>query len=149
MRRLVRAAEVSFRSGRVGAFRRRPFRPLATGARHGRAKQQAARFGQCATNSKWRCFGCQRREIHARTAGGPPRAAGARKATRKRKLLAGVLDVAVLAVLLVSGIPWVEEMLNTVSTDDAFVKQEGNLFTRFFEAASAALSGGQRPGQLP
>ena len=45
----------------------------------------------------------------------------ARKATRKRKLLAGVLGVAVLAVLLVFGIPWVEEMLNTVSTDDAFV----------------------------
>jgi membrane fusion protein (multidrug efflux system) len=45
----------------------------------------------------------------------------ARKATRKRKLLAGVLSVAVLAVLLVVGIPWVEEMLNTVSTNDAFV----------------------------
>ena len=44
-----------------------------------------------------------------------------RKATRKRKLLAGGLGVAVLAVLLVFGIPWVEEMLNTVSTDDAFV----------------------------
>jgi membrane fusion protein (multidrug efflux system) len=44
-----------------------------------------------------------------------------RKATPKRKLLAGVLGVAVLAVLLVFGIPWVEEMLNTVSTDDAFV----------------------------
>jgi multidrug resistance efflux pump len=29
--------------------------------------------------------------------------------------------VAVLAVLLVFGIPWVEEMLNTVSTDDAYV----------------------------
>jgi membrane fusion protein (multidrug efflux system) len=43
------------------------------------------------------------------------------KATRQRKLLAGVLGVAVLAVLLVFGIPWVEEMLNTVSTDDAFV----------------------------
>src|SRR5580658_1674512 len=43
------------------------------------------------------------------------------KATRKRKLLAGVLGVAVLAVLLVFGIPRVEEMLNTVSTDDAFV----------------------------
>src|SRR5689334_11412595 len=42
-------------------------------------------------------------------------------ATRKRKLLAGVLGVAVLAVLLVFGIPWVEEMLNTASTDDAFV----------------------------
>ncbi len=45
----------------------------------------------------------------------------ARTATRKRKLVAGVLGVAVLAVLLVFGIPWVEEMLNTVSTDDAYV----------------------------
>ncbi len=36
-------------------------------------------------------------------------------------LLAGVLGVAVLAVLLVFGIPWVEAMLNTVSTDDAYV----------------------------
>ena len=35
--------------------------------------------------------------------------------------LAGVLGVAVLAVLLVFGIPWVKDMLNTVSTDDAFV----------------------------
>src|SRR5271163_51307 len=41
-----------------------------------------------------------------------------RKATRKRKLLLGV---PVLAVLLVFGIPWVGKMLNTVSTDDAFV----------------------------
>jgi membrane fusion protein (multidrug efflux system) len=45
----------------------------------------------------------------------------ARKASRKRKLLAGVLGVAVLAVLLVFGTPLVEEMLNTVSTDDAYV----------------------------
>ncbi len=44
-----------------------------------------------------------------------------RKATRKRKLLAGVLGVAVLAVLLVFGIPWIEAMLNTASTDDAYV----------------------------
>src|ERR1700733_7290585 len=44
-----------------------------------------------------------------------------RNPTRKRKLLAGVLGVAVLAVLLVFGIPWVETMLNTVSTDDAYV----------------------------
>jgi membrane fusion protein (multidrug efflux system) len=44
-----------------------------------------------------------------------------RKATRKRTLMAGVLGVAVLAVLLVFGIPWVEEMFNTASTDDAFV----------------------------
>ncbi len=39
----------------------------------------------------------------------------------KRKLLLGVLGVAVLAVLLVVGIPWVKDMLNTVSTDDAYV----------------------------
>jgi membrane fusion protein (multidrug efflux system) len=45
----------------------------------------------------------------------------ARKATPKRKLVAGAVGVAVLAALLVFGIPWVEEMLNTVSTDDAYV----------------------------
>jgi membrane fusion protein (multidrug efflux system) len=44
-----------------------------------------------------------------------------RKAAWKRKLLVGLLGVAVLVVLLVFGIPWVEEMLDTVSTDDAFV----------------------------
>jgi membrane fusion protein (multidrug efflux system) len=45
----------------------------------------------------------------------------AQKSTRKRTLLAGVIGIAVLAVLLVFGIPRVEEMLNTVSTDDAYV----------------------------
>ena len=44
-----------------------------------------------------------------------------RKPTQRRKLLVGVLGVGVVAVLLVFGIPWIEEMLNTVSTDDAFV----------------------------
>ena len=44
-----------------------------------------------------------------------------RKTAPNRKLLAGVLGVAVLVVLLVFGIPWVEAMLNTASTDDAFV----------------------------
>ena len=43
------------------------------------------------------------------------------RAAQKRKLLAGVLGVAILAVLLVFGIPWIEAMLNTVSTDDAYV----------------------------
>src|SRR3984957_7038195 len=43
------------------------------------------------------------------------------KAPRKRKLLAGALGVAVLAAVVVFGIPWVETMLNTVSTDDAYV----------------------------
>ncbi len=45
----------------------------------------------------------------------------ARRVTRKRKLLAGALGVGVLAILLVFGIPWVGQMLNTVSTDDAYV----------------------------
>jgi membrane fusion protein, multidrug efflux system len=45
----------------------------------------------------------------------------ARKPMSTRKLVAGVLGVAVLAVLLVFGIPWIEEMLNTVSTDDAYL----------------------------
>jgi membrane fusion protein (multidrug efflux system) len=39
----------------------------------------------------------------------------------KRKLLAGGLGVVILAVAVVFGIPWVEAMLNTVSTDDAYV----------------------------
>jgi membrane fusion protein, multidrug efflux system len=43
------------------------------------------------------------------------------KATRKHRLVAAVLGVAILAGLLVLGIPWVEGMLNTVSTDDAYV----------------------------
>ena len=51
----------------------------------------------------------------------PPAPREARKATPKRKLLAGALGVAVLAALLVFGIPWVEAMINTVSTDDAYV----------------------------
>ena len=46
-----------------------------------------------------------------------------RKFTPKRKLLAGALGVAVLGVLLVFGVPWIEKMLNTVSTDDAFVNR--------------------------
>lgn len=45
----------------------------------------------------------------------------ARKGARKRKLLAGAVGVAILALVLVFGIPRVKEMLNTVSTDDAFV----------------------------
>ncbi len=45
----------------------------------------------------------------------------ARKATRKRKLLAGGVGGVVLVALLVFGVPLVEEILNTVSTDDAYV----------------------------
>jgi len=47
--------------------------------------------------------------------------AKARNSMRKRRLLAGVLGAAVLAVVLVFGIPWVEDLLSTASTDDAFV----------------------------
>jgi membrane fusion protein (multidrug efflux system) len=45
----------------------------------------------------------------------------ARKATGKRKFPFGVIGVAALAALLVFGIPLVEEMLTTASTDDAYV----------------------------
>jgi membrane fusion protein (multidrug efflux system) len=44
-----------------------------------------------------------------------------RKVKWKRKLLAAVLGGAILAVLLKFGVPLIEEMLNTVSTDDAYV----------------------------
>jgi membrane fusion protein (multidrug efflux system) len=43
------------------------------------------------------------------------------KAPRKRKLVAGAVGIVVLAAVLVFGIPWIERMLNTVSTDDAYV----------------------------
>jgi membrane fusion protein (multidrug efflux system) len=48
-----------------------------------------------------------------------PQEAG--KLTRRRVILFAALGVVVLAVLIVFGVPWVEAMLNTVSTDDAFV----------------------------
>jgi membrane fusion protein (multidrug efflux system) len=61
----------------------------------------------------------------AKSAEAPPASGPAppvtRKPARKRALLAGVLGVVVLAALLVFGIPLVREMLNTVSTDDAYV----------------------------
>jgi len=43
------------------------------------------------------------------------------QSTRKRGLLIGVLGALVLAAAGVFGIPWIREMLNTVSTDDAYV----------------------------
>jgi membrane fusion protein, multidrug efflux system len=63
---------------------------------------------------------------NASTASTPPHADPALQDTRKPsrvwKLLAGVvLGVGALALLLGFGIPWVELLLNTVSTDDAFV----------------------------
>jgi len=50
----------------------------------------------------------------------PPVPQDAGKAARKRKILAGAVAVAALA-FLVFGIPWIRAMLNTASTDDAFV----------------------------
>jgi membrane fusion protein (multidrug efflux system) len=41
--------------------------------------------------------------------------------TRRRKLLIGVIGALVLIVVCVFGIPWIREMLTTVSTDDAYV----------------------------
>jgi membrane fusion protein (multidrug efflux system) len=40
---------------------------------------------------------------------------------RRRHLLLGVAAVLLLAVVLVFGIPWIRQTLNTVSTDDAYV----------------------------
>ncbi len=50
-----------------------------------------------------------------------PASLNAQPAPRRRRLLVGVLGVAVLALLVVFGIPWIEAMLSTVSTDDAYV----------------------------
>ena len=45
----------------------------------------------------------------------------AAKSTHKRKRVLGALGIVVLVLLLVFGIPWVKAMLNTVTTDDAYV----------------------------
>lgn len=50
-----------------------------------------------------------------------PQYTGKGRTKWKRKLLYGVLGVSIVTVLLVYGTPWVEEMLSTVSTDDAYV----------------------------
>jgi membrane fusion protein, multidrug efflux system len=91
------------------AFRRPPFRPLATVSDMTEQSNQPG-------------------SIDAQPAAYPVAAAvdrakselEAAKAARKRKLLAGVGAV-VLVVLLVFGIPAIVRMLNTVSTDDAYV----------------------------
>ena len=44
-----------------------------------------------------------------------------RQSTRRRRLLMGVLGALILVAACVFGIPWIREMLNTVSTDDAYV----------------------------
>jgi membrane fusion protein (multidrug efflux system) len=70
--------------------------------------------------------------IDARSAGGgvlvehdtkssPITSPSGRQSTRRRRLLLGVLGALILAAVCVLGIPWIGEMLNTVSTDDAYV----------------------------
>jgi len=44
-----------------------------------------------------------------------------RQSTRRRRLLIGVLGAVVLVVVCLLGFPWIRLMLNTVSTDDAYV----------------------------
>src|SRR5271169_6404375 len=44
-----------------------------------------------------------------------------RQSTRRRRLLIGVLGAVVLVAVGILGIPWIRLMLNTVSTDDAYV----------------------------
>lgn len=51
----------------------------------------------------------------------PPVSRESRRARPARRLLAGAAGVAVLALFLMFGIPWIEAMLSTVSTDDAYV----------------------------
>jgi membrane fusion protein (multidrug efflux system) len=50
-----------------------------------------------------------------------PNAPTSHQPTRRRRLLLGVAAVLLLAVVLVFGIPWIRQTLNTISTDDAFV----------------------------
>ena len=47
--------------------------------------------------------------------------ASGRHLTRRRKLLIGALGAVILIFACVFGIPWIREMVNTVSTDDAYV----------------------------
>jgi len=44
-----------------------------------------------------------------------------RQSKRRRRLLMGVLGALILVAACVFGIPWIQEVLNTVSTDDAYV----------------------------
>jgi len=44
-----------------------------------------------------------------------------RRSRRRRRLLMGALGALILVAACVFGIPWILEMLNTVSTDDAYV----------------------------
>jgi membrane fusion protein, multidrug efflux system len=106
------------RSGQAAAFRRRPFRPLATGADMTEQNDKPGSIGAQPGDAS-AAHDAQAAQTQAEFR---PVSQQAQKTARKRKLLAaGVLAVAGLAALLVFGIPWIGEMLNTVSTDDAYV----------------------------
>lgn len=122
MRQLLRVAEISIRSGQDGrrssdsvlfvSLQRAPDMTNESNKPDSIDGQPAADGDASAVHD-------------ATSADAPPESRSepqeGRRATRKRRLFAGGLGVAVLAILLVFGVPWVEEMLNTVSTDDAFV----------------------------
>jgi membrane fusion protein, multidrug efflux system len=55
------------------------------------------------------------------TKSSPITSPSARQSTRRRRLLIGVLGAVVLVAVGILGIPWIRLMLNTVSTDDAYV----------------------------
>jgi membrane fusion protein, multidrug efflux system len=50
-----------------------------------------------------------------------PNVAIPQQQTRRWRVLLGIAAVVLLAVILVFGIPWIRQTLNTVSTDDAYV----------------------------
>ena len=60
------------------------------------------------------------RDATRRSTDAGPKQASKQRVTRRQKLLIGVLGAAVIATA-VFGTPWIRFMLNTVSTDDAFV----------------------------
>lgn len=115
MRRLLRAAEALFRSVRMVAFGRRPFRLMQ---RVPDMTEQSNEPGSIAAQPTANGDAPVAHDANPAQTQVPQQA---RKATRKQKLLIGVLGVAVLAGLIVVGTPLIEKMLNTVSTDDAFV----------------------------
>jgi membrane fusion protein (multidrug efflux system) len=61
------------------------------------------------------------RSIEEETKSAPTIPPPDRQSRRRRRLLMGVLGALILAAIGILGIPWIREMLNTVSTDDAYV----------------------------
>src|SRR5262245_13312602 len=51
----------------------------------------------------------------------PERPPSARRSSGRRKLLFAVLGAAVLAAIIIWGVPWIALTFSTVSTDDAYV----------------------------